>query len=49
MLPTTVHGRVSDIWRSYVAQHAMRCKGIRLAFAAPSVEQVRNDHDYLAG
>ena len=48
MLPTTVHGRVSDIWRSYVAQHAMRCKGIRLAFAAPSVEQIRNDHDYLA-
>ena len=48
MLPTTVHGRVSDIWRSYVAQHAMRCEGIRLAFAAPAVEQIRNVHDYLA-
>ena len=47
MLPTTVHGRVSDIWRSYVAQHAMRCDHLRLAFATPAVEQVRNDHEYL--
>lgn len=48
MLPTTVHGRVSDIWRSYIAQCAMRCENIQLAFTAPAVEQHRNAHNYLA-
>ena len=48
MLPTTVHGRVSDIWRSYVAQRAMHCAHLKLAFAAPAVEQIRNAHSYLA-
>ena len=47
MLPATVHGRVSDIWRGYIAQNAMRCDHLRLAFAKPVVEQVRNAHDYL--
>lgn len=47
MLPATVHGRVSDIWRGYIAQSAMRCDHLRLAFAKPVVEQVRNANDYL--
>lgn len=47
-LPTTVHGRVSDIWRSYVTQAAFRCQGLSLAFSPPVVEQDRNAHDYMA-
>jgi hypothetical protein len=45
LLPVTVHGRVSDIWRGYMASAILRCS---LAFAAPWVTQVRNSHDYLA-
>jgi len=48
LLPVTVHGRVSDIWRSYVAQRLMWGAGLRLAFAAPWVNQFRNVHNYLA-
>ena len=47
-LPTTVHGRVSDIWRSYVAQRIFWTIGLRLAFHKPWVTQVRNSHDYLS-
>lgn len=47
-LPTTVHGRVSDIWRSYIAQTLMKQVGMRAAFIGPVVEQVRNAHSYLA-
>ena len=36
-LPTTVHGRVSDIWRSYIAQTALRCNGLALGFSGPLV------------
>ena len=46
-LPTTVHGRVSDIWRSYAAQAAFRCQGLSLAFSPPVVEQDRNAHDFM--
>ena len=45
LLPVTVHGRVSDIWRSYMAQAVMTCS---LVFSSPWVEQIRNKHDYLA-
>jgi hypothetical protein len=45
LLPITVHGRVSDIWRGYMASATISCS---LAFAAPWVTQVRNSHDYLA-
>jgi hypothetical protein len=47
LLPVSVHGRVSDIWRGYIAQTLIkpRCK---LAFTAPWVTQVRNSHNYLA-
>eukprot|EP01034_Spumella_vulgaris_P037116 gene37116-45791_t len=48
LLPVTVHGRVSDIWRGYAAQRIGMDFGMRLAFAPPVVEQIRNPHNYLA-
>jgi hypothetical protein len=45
LLPVTVHGRVSDIWRSYLAQSVMGCA---LAFSRPWVSQIRNSHSHLA-
>mmetsp|Transcript_2893 Transcript_2893/g.6398 ORF Transcript_2893/g.6398 Transcript_2893/m.6398 type:complete len:912 (+) Transcript_2893:45-2780(+) len=48
-LPTTVHGRVSDIWRSYIAQTLFQHMGLQVAFAGrPLVAQFRNAHNYLA-
>jgi hypothetical protein len=48
LLPITVHGRVSDIWRGYFAQRLMSDIGIHLLFHPPIVVQNRNDHNYLA-
>ena len=48
LLPISIHGRVSDIWRSYVTQRLMWLAGGRLAFGPPLVTQHRNVHDYLA-
>jgi len=48
LLPVTVHGRVSDIWRGYVTQRLGRDIGMRLLFAPPMVRQDRNSHNYLA-
>eukprot|EP01062_Namystynia_karyoxenos_P024638 TRINITY_DN1961_c0_g1_i2.p1 TRINITY_DN1961_c0_g1~~TRINITY_DN1961_c0_g1_i2.p1 ORF type:complete len:472 (+),score=131.41 TRINITY_DN1961_c0_g1_i2:83-1498(+) len=48
LLPVTVHGRVSDIWRSYFTQRILWWAGKRIAFAAPFVTQFRNAHNYLA-
>ncbi len=50
LLPVTVHGRVSDIWRSYFAQRLMSdlSQPLRLIFHPPVVVQYRNDHNYLA-
>ena len=48
LLPVTVHGRVSDIWRGYIAQRLGRDIGMRLLFSAPMVRQDRNSHNYLA-
>ena len=48
LLPITVHGRVSDIWRSYFAQRLFWDVGLRLGFAArPLVMQDRNSHNIL--
>lgn len=47
LLPITVHGRVSDIWRSYVAQTIMWKYGLRVAFMKPWVNQERTVHNYL--
>ncbi|XP_069102383.1 uncharacterized protein [Argopecten irradians] len=46
-LPIGVNGRVSDIWRSYIAQYFFHRTDIRLAFSAPYVIQERNAHNDL--
>jgi hypothetical protein len=43
----TVHGRVSDIWRSYVSQRLLWDVGCVVAFAPPMVDQFRSPHNYL--
>lgn len=48
LLPMTVHGRVSDIWRSYLGQRLLWDVGLSMAFAPPLAKQVRNAHDYRA-
>ena len=48
LLPVTVHGRVSDIWRSYFAQRLLWDVGLRIAFTPPRVTQIRNPHNALA-
>jgi hypothetical protein len=48
LLPMTVSGRVSDIWRSYLVQRLLWDTGLRLAFAPPLVRQDRNVHNYIA-
>jgi len=48
-LPMSVHGRVSDIWRSYITQRLFQNICMRTAFAMdPLVVQNRNPHSYLA-
>ena len=47
LLPGTVPGRVSDIWRSYFAQCIFADAGLRLVFAPPKIVQERNEHDYM--
>ena len=47
-LPITVSGRVSDIWRSYVAQRLFWDVGLHLGFIAnPQVVQERNMHSTI--
>lgn len=46
-LPCFVSFRMTDIWRSLVAQVALWKHGYRLSFHPPTVEQVRNDHDLM--
>lgn len=43
-----VHGRVSDIWRSYMAQRLLWDVGYQVAFSPPMVDQLRSPHNYLA-
>ena len=48
LLPITVHGRVSDIWRSYFAQKLFWESNLRIGFAArPLVVHDRTEHDNL--
>lgn len=48
-LPISVHGRVSDIWRSLIAQRLFRDVCIQTAFMPEAtVLQTRNLHSYLA-
>lgn len=44
-LPMTVHGRVSDIWRSYIAETVFGVVGLHVAFVPPWVMHDRVAHD----
>ena len=41
LLPCTVHGRVTDIWRAYFTQRLLWDAGYRIAFSTPWVTQYR--------
>ena len=47
-LPATVHGRVSDIWRSYIMQYLLAPHGAHVAFSGASVHHHRNPHNTMA-
>jgi len=46
-LPCHVSFRMTDIWRSFVALAILERAGGALAFLAPTVEQLRNEHDLM--
>ena len=46
-LPTFCSFRMTDIWRSYIAQRILWTCGWRLSFHAATVYQERNEHDLL--
>jgi STELLO glycosyltransferases len=48
LLPVTVHGRVSDIWRGYATKRLLDLLDLRLVFSPALVRQDRNVHNYLA-
>ena len=47
LLPIGVHSRVTDIWRSYIAQRLLWCMDSSVLFLSPSVYQLRNEHNLL--
>jgi hypothetical protein len=47
LLPVTVTGRVSDIWRSYITQRLLWETKHRVAFTSSFVSQYRNPHSYM--
>ena len=47
LLPGTVPGRVSDIWRSYFSQCIFADVGLQVVFSPPKIVQERNEHEYL--
>ena len=48
LLPKTVSGRVSDIWRSYISEYVMSyIPDVCMMFAPPAVRHERNSHDYM--
>ncbi|KAF5825860.1 hypothetical protein DUNSADRAFT_6309, partial [Dunaliella salina] len=48
MLPATVPGRVSDIWRSFFMQRVFQDTNQSVAFVSALVDQHRSHHDYLS-
>ena len=46
-LPATCSFRMTDIWRSFVAQRLMRELDSHVIYTAPNVHQDRNDHDLM--
>ena len=47
LLPVTVTGRVSDIWRSYITTRLLWETKYRLGFTSSFVTQYRNPHSYM--
>jgi hypothetical protein len=48
MLPMTVHGRVSDIWRAIILNRLCELYGVAVAVTSGTVIHIRNKHSYLA-
>ena len=59
LLPMTVPGRVSDIWRSYFSQRIFRdveissangngAEGLKIVILPPDIEHERNEHSLVA-
>lgn len=46
-LPALVSFRMTDIWRSFVAQACLHAAGLHLSFHSATVRQVRNEHSLL--
>lgn len=46
-LPITVHGRVSDIWRSYIAQTVFSLCGLHVGYTTAWVRRDRSVHNLL--
>lgn len=46
-LPATCSFRMTDIWRSFVAQRIAWANGWRVSFHSPTVLQERNEHDLM--
>lgn len=44
-LPACCSFRMTDIWRSFVAQRVLQAMGLGVVFHGPTVWQERNDHD----
>ncbi|XP_063401273.1 uncharacterized protein LOC134685241 [Mytilus trossulus] len=47
-LPLSVNGRVSDIWRSYIADFFFHKTGLSVVFAKPYVNHQRTAHSIIA-
>ncbi|KAK8853666.1 hypothetical protein M9Y10_017227 [Tritrichomonas musculus] len=47
LLPMTVNGRVSDIWRSYILEKILSVNGNFVSFCPSIVEHLRNPHSLL--
>jgi hypothetical protein len=45
ILPMSVNGRVSDIWRSFILERLLRIEGEHIAFCPAIVEHHRNQHE----
>ncbi len=46
-IPSTCSMRLSDTWRSFVAQRCLKEEGIGIVFSSPGFEQDRNTHSLM--
>lgn len=47
-LPSFCSFRMTDIWRSFVAQRVLQENGYSLSFHSPNARQYRNEHDLMS-